>query len=132
MFVVVGDGELDEGQVWEAIALAGARQLAGLVAVVDANGIQNDGRVADILDLRPYPAKFRDFNWRVREIDGHDHDEILAALDWAEAPEPQPSMILAHTVKGSGVSFMEDRPEWHSHGLTDEQFQIAVEEVGAR
>jgi transketolase len=129
VFVVVGDGELDEGQIWEAIALAGVQKLSRLVAIVDANGIQNDGHVKDILDIRPYRAKFRAFNWRVREINGHDHEEILAALDWAEIAEPQPAMILAHTTKGSGVSFMEDRPEWHSHGLTYDQLVTAVEEL---
>lgn len=132
VFVIVGDGELDEGQVWEAIALAGVQKLAHLVAILDVNGIQNDGRVQDILDIRPYPAKFTAFNWRVREIDGQAHSEILAALDWAETSDPRPSVILARTTKGSGVSFMEDRPEWHSHGLTEEQLAKALEEVTTR
>ena len=130
-FVLLGDGELDEGQVWEAIGLAAAQRLANLVAIVDLNGIQNDGRVEDILDLRPYPEKFRAFGWRVREIDGQAHDQILAALDWAEIPDTQPAVILARTTKGSGVSFMEDRPEWHSHGLSWEQLVNAVQELGA-
>lgn len=132
VFVIVGDGELDEGQIWEAIALAGVHKLARLVAIVDANGIQNDGRIKDILDIRPYPAKFRAFKWRVREIDGQAHEEILAALDWAETADPRPSAIVAHTTKGSGVSFMEDRPEWHSHGLTREQLVTALEELTTR
>ena len=132
VFVIVGDGELDEGQIWEAIAFGGVQKLARLVAIIDANGIQNDGRVKDILDIRPYRGKFRAFNWRVREINGHAHEEILAALDWAENAEPRPAMILAHTTKGSGVSFMEDRPEWHSHGLTYEQLVTAVEELTTR
>ncbi len=131
VFVVVGDGELDEGQVWEAIALGGVLKLGRLVVIVDANGIQNDGRVEDILDLRPYPQKFTVFGWKVREIDGQDHSEILAALEWAEAEERQPSMILAHTKKGSGVSFMENQPAWHSHSLTREQVNVAIAEVTA-
>ena len=130
-FVLLGDGELDEGQIWEAIGLAAAQRLTNLVALVDLNGIQNDGRVEDILDLRPYPEKFRAFGWRAREIDGQAHDQILAALDWAESPGTHPAVILARTTKGSGVSFMEDRPEWHSHGLSWEQLVSAVQELEA-
>jgi transketolase len=130
-FVLLGDGELDEGQIWEAVGLAAGQRLANLVAIVDLNGIQNDGRVEDILDLRPYPEKFRAFGWRVREIDGQAHDQILAALDWAEIPDGRPAVILARTTKGSGVSFMEDRPEWHSHGLSWEQLVNAVQELEA-
>lgn len=129
VFAVLGDGELDEGQVWEAIALAGAQKLNNLVAIVDANGIQNDGRVEDVLDLRPYPDKFTAFSWRVKEIDGHDHREILASLDWAEASDQGPSLVLAHTTKGRGISFMEHRPEWHSHSLNNEQLSKAMQEL---
>lgn len=132
VYVVIGDGEVDEGQVWEAIALAGVQHLSGLVAIVDANGIQNDGRVEDVLDLRPYRPKFEDFNWRTCEVDGHNHEEILAALDWCDADSAQPSMVLARTTKGSGVSFMEDRPEWHSHGLNAEQLEKALDELEVR
>ena len=131
VYVLIGDGELDEGQVWEAVALSGVLRLGHLLAIVDANGIQNDGRVEEILDLRPYPQKFQAFGWKVKEIDGQDHSEIFAALEWAEAEQLQPSMILAHTTKGSGVSFMEDQPAWHSHGLTDEQLSIAIAELTA-
>ncbi|MDA8185230.1 MAG: transketolase [Actinomycetota bacterium] len=131
-FVVLGDGELDEGQIWEAVAFAGATHLANLVAVIDANGIQNDGPVEQILDLRPYPAKLAAFGWRTKEIDGHNHDEILEALDWSESGKDAPSAIVAHTIKGRGVSFMEGRPEWHSHGLTPEQLALATREVSSR
>ncbi len=131
VYVLVGDGELDEGQIWEAIALAGAKHITRLVGIIDINGIQNDGPVEDVLDLRPYASKFEAFGWRAREIDGQAHDEVLAALDWADAPDTCPPVILARTTKGSGVSFMENRPEWHSHGLTWEQLVQAIQELEA-
>lgn len=130
-FVIVGDGELDSGQVWEAIALAGVQKLANLIVVVDANGIQNDGPVPSILDITPYTAKVEAFRWSVKEVQGHDVEALRSAFDWATGDEPgdHPRMVVAHTVKGRGVSFMEGRPEWHSHSLTDEQYRAAVSEV---
>lgn len=129
-FVVLGDGELDSGNVWEAIALAGVRRLRRLVAIVDANGVQNDGPVREILDLTPYRPKLEAFGWAVREIDGNDIEQIVAAIDWArQDPSPAPHAIVAATVKGKGVSYMEGRHEWHSHALSDEQYQQAVAEL---
>ena len=130
-FVILGDGELDSGQVWEAIGFAGAHRLGNLVAIIDANGIQNDGPVPDVLDLRPYSPKLEAFGWAVREINGHDIPELTAAFDWAvsSTPGPRPRAILAHTVKGQGSSFMENQPSWHSHSLTAEQLQAALSEV---
>jgi transketolase len=131
VFVLLGDGELNEGQVWEAVAFSGAHHLMKLVAIVDANGIQNDGPVTEILPFEPYVAKFESFGWRAQEIDGHDHAEIVAALE-ATLGKRRPTVLIARTTKGDGVSFMEGNAEWHSHGLTDEQYRLAVEEVAAQ
>jgi transketolase len=131
IYVVVGDGELDEGQVWEAIGYAGAHRTGNLTVMVDANGVQNDGFVKDVLDLRPYPPKLEAFGWKVLEIDGHDHHAITGALDEADRTFDQAVAIVAHTVKGHGVSFMEHNPSWHSHGISDEQLATALAEVMA-
>lgn len=129
-FVVLGDGELDSGNVWEAIGLAGVRRLRRLVAIVDANGVQNDGPVREILDLTPYAPKLQAFGWITREIDGNAIDEIVAAIDWARSdPSDAPRAIVASTVKGKGVSYMEGKHEWHSHALSDEQYEQAVAEL---
>jgi transketolase len=129
-YVVLGDGELDSGNVWEAIALAGVRRLRRLVAIVDANGVQNDGPVREILDLTPYAPKFESFQWITREINGNDIAEIVDAVEWTRTESADsPRAIIAHTVKGKGVSYMEGKYEWHSHALTDEQYQLAVAEL---
>lgn len=132
VYVVLGDGELDSGNTWEAIAFAGAHPLHGLVAIVDANEMQNDGRVEDILDLRPYAAKFAAFGWQTREIDGNDIEDLVGAIDWVRGePDRGPHVVIAHTTKGKGVSFMEGRREWHSHALDDTQYEAAVNELNA-
>jgi transketolase len=129
-FVVLGDGELDSGNIWEAVGFAGAKGARRLVALIDANGVQNDGHVKDILDLRPYASKLRAFGWLVREVDGNDVASLVEAIDWARAePGSAPRAIVGATIKGKGVSYMEGRPEWHSHALTDEQYQQAVAEL---
>ncbi len=133
VYVVVGDGELNSGQVWEAIMLAGVLGLSNLVAIVDANEIQNDGPVASILDIRPYGPKFVAFGWAVRELDGHNLAELCDSLDWSRSQEGDaPRMLVAHTIKGRGVSFMEGKAEWHSHALSQEQYELAMEEVSGR
>lgn len=130
VYVVLGDGELDSGNTWEAISFAGVHGLRRLVAIVDANGVQNDGRVEDILDLRPYAPKFAAFGWRTREIDGNDVGQIIEAIDWARGePDQGPHVVIANTVKGKGVSYMEGRHEWHSHALDDEQYEEAVSQL---
>ena len=129
-FVVLGDGELDSGNIWEAVAYAGAHGMRRLVAIVDANGVQNDGSVEDILDLRPYAGKFEAFGWLARDVDGNDVEQLVEAIDWARIdPLPGPRVIVAHTIKGKGVSYMEGSHLWHSHSLTDEQYQQAVAEL---
>jgi transketolase len=100
------------------------------VAIVDANGVQNDGPVEDILDLRPYAAKFSAFGWRTREIDGNDIKQVVQAIDWSRGePDDGPHVIVANTIKGKGVSYMEGRHEWHSHALDDEQYEDAMSQL---
>jgi transketolase len=132
-FVILGDGEMNSGQVWEAIALAGVQKLERLVAIVDANGIQNDGPVAAVQDIRPYREKLEAFGWAVAEVDGQSVRAVAEAVAWAtsDEPGPRPRLIVANTTKGAGVSFMEGRVDWHSHTLTADQYAAALEEVRA-
>ena len=129
VFVMTGDGELDEGQVWEAAMYAGAKGVDNLVAIVDVNRQQLDNTTDQILRLDPLADKWRSFNWHVIEIDGHDFNQILKAFDEAKATKNKPSVILAHTVKGKGVSFMEDNLEWHGAAPSAEQVAIAMREL---
>jgi transketolase len=123
IFCLLGDGELNEGSVWEAFSLAGHLGLGNLTAIVDANGLQGLGRAADVLDLEPLGAKLEAFGWEARECDGHDHDAIAAAL----APGSRPVAVVARTVKGYGVDFMEDELMWHYRSLRPEDRAIVFE-----
>ena len=127
VFVVVGDGELQEGSNWEAAMTAGHRQLANLTAVVDRNGLQQGARTEATNRLEPLADKWRAFGWEVIEVDGHDHAALLEALE--RAPGAQPRCIIARTVKGKGVSFMEDGVEWHHKVPSPEQVQKALLEL---
>jgi transketolase len=130
VFVMLSDGELDEGSNWEAILFAPQHRLDNLVAIVDYNKIQSLGNVSDILELGPLADKFRAFRWAVREVDGHDPQAIrtaLLALPW----EPgRPNCLIAHTVKGKGVSFMENLLPWHYKSPNAEQLRQALSELG--
>ncbi|HEY4093895.1 MAG TPA: transketolase [Baekduia sp.] len=117
-FCLVGDGELNEGSVWEALALAGHLGLAGLTLIVDANGLQGLGRTADVLDLEPVLPKLAAFGWEPREVDGHDHGALLAAL--ASPAADRPTAVVARTTKGFGIDFMEDELMWHYRSLKPE------------
>ena len=128
-YVLTGDGELDEGSCWEAILFAAQQQLSRLCLIVDYNQIQSLGNVKDICDLSPLADKFRAFNWHVEEIDGHQYDEIAAALAAFEAKQQRPTVIIAHTVKGKGVSYMEGQLLWHYRNPNDEQLKQALEEL---
>jgi transketolase len=128
-YVVLGDGEIQEGQIWEAAMFAGARGIDNLVAIVDYNRIQLDGFVADILDLEPLADKWRAFNWHVLEVDGHSIPALQAAFSEAAATSGKPTVILAHTVKGKGVSFMENNPKFHGTAPTAEEMQRALAEL---
>ena len=127
---VLSDGECDEGSVWEAALFAPHHKLSNLIAIVDYNKIQSFGRVADVLELEPFVDKWRAFRWSVREIDGHDHAEIKRALQ-ASGTDGMPTVLVAHTVKGKGVSFMEDRLLWHYRPPSDEQLENAIAELEA-
>jgi transketolase len=128
VFVVVGDGELQEGSNWEAAMAAGHRQLANLTAVVDRNGLQQGARTEATNRLEPLADKWRAFGWEVAEVDGHDHAALLEVLE--RAPGSQPRCIIARTVKGKGVSFMEDGVEWHHRVPSPEQLALALRELG--
>ena len=128
-FCILSDGELDEGSNWEAIQFAQHARLDGLIAIVDYNKIQSFGTVAEVSDLHPLADKFRAFNWGVHEIDGHDHAALLAALTAPPVLETRPTVVIAHTVKGKGISFMENRLAWHYKNPDDEQLVAALAEL---
>ena len=128
-FCILSDGELDEGSNWEAIQFAQHARLDQLVAIVDYNKIQSFGSVAEVSELHPLADKFRAFNWGVHEIDGHDHGALLAALTAPPAVPTRPTVVIAHTVKGKGVSFMEDRLAWHYKNPDDSELVMALAEL---
>lgn len=131
VYAVLGDGEVEEGQVWEAAMSAAKYGLDNLCAFVDVNGLQIDGRTADVMPSEPLDQKFASFGWNVLQIDGHDYSAIAAALALAERCEKKPTVILAHTVKGKGVSFMENDPGWHGKAPNQEQYEQAMAELKA-
>lgn len=128
-FVLTGDGELDEGSCWEAILFAGNQQLSNLCLIVDNNRIQSLGDVADINDLAPLKRKFEDFKWNAIEINGHDYSQIEDAFRIFRKEDKRPTVIIADTVKGKGVSFMENNLKWHYSSPNDEQLKAALEEL---
>ena len=130
VFVVMSDGECDEGTTWEAALFAAHHHLTSLCVIIDANGIQSFGRVADVLALEPLVAKWRTFGWDAVEIDGHDHAALTEAL-FVVTPS-RPRVIIARTVKGKGVLFMEDDLLWHYRSPDDAQLVVALDEIGNR
>ncbi len=131
VYVMMGDGEMQEGQIWEAMLKAGNEKLDNLVGIIDYNGIQLDGMVKKIDDLAPLKDKCKAFKWETVEIDGHNFDEILWAFDEADKNKGRPFMIIAHTIKGKGVSFMENNPAFHGKAPNEEQYKQALKELGA-
>lgn len=129
VYALAGDGEIQEGQIWEASMFAGARKLDNLVLIVDNNGLQIDGNIADVCSPYPIEDKFRAFNFHVITINGHDFDEIAAALKEARETKGMPTAIIAKTVKGKGVSFMENEAGWHGKAPNDEEYVIAMEDL---
>lgn len=130
VYCLLGDGELQEGQVWEAAMAAAHYQLDNLIACVDYNGVQLDGPLAEIMSVQPLAAKWQAFGWRAVEIDGHDMAAVLAALEGARETRGVPSVIIARTVKGKGVSFMEGSHKWHGVAPDRDQLATALAEVG--
>jgi transketolase len=130
-FVMVGDGELHEGSNWEAAMAASHHRLANLTVIVDYNRIAQSGPVAELVDVHPLAEKWRAFGWAVREVDGHDMGAIVDALDAPPFEERGPSALIAHTVKGKGVSFAENTWVWHSNTVTEEIYRRALEELGS-
>jgi len=131
VYALLGDGELEEGQIWEAVMTAAHRRLDNLTAFVDANGLQIDGPVADIKSMERIGDRFAAFGWHVVEIDGHDIPAIMAALAEARNTQGRPTVIVARTVKGKGVSFMENQVGWHGTAPKPDQVQAALAELDA-
>lgn len=129
VYTLLGDGEIQEGQVWEAAMLAGHRKLDNLVVIVDNNGLQIDGNIADVCNPYPIDKKFEAFNFHVINIDGHDFDQIEAAFKEARETKGQPTAIIAKTIKGKNVSFMENQASWHGVAPNDAQYAQAMQEL---
>ena len=129
VYTLLGDGEIQEGQVWEASMLAGHRKLDNLVVIVDNNNLQIDGKITDVNSPYPIDKKFEAFNFHVINIDGNDFDQIEAAFKEARETKGMPTAIIAKTIKGQGVSFMEDQAGWHGKAPNDEQYAQAMEEL---
>ncbi|HJX59284.1 MAG TPA: transketolase [Patescibacteria group bacterium] len=129
VYCVTSDGEHQEGNHWEAVAFAGKYNLANLTAIVDRNNIQIDGFTEDVMPLEPLVEKYKAFNWHVIEIDGHNIQEIIDAVNEARAVYENPTVIIAHTIPGKGVSFMENKFEWHGKPPNPEEAKIALEEL---
>lgn len=130
VYALVGDGEVDEGGIWEAAMAASKYKLDNLTAICDFNRVQLDGPIEEIMPLDPLPEKWEAFNWNVIEMDGHNMGEILDALDKAKQVRGRPTVIVAHTVKGKGVSFMEGKFQWHGNAPNEEEYKIALKELG--
>ncbi|MBW1712085.1 MAG: transketolase [Deltaproteobacteria bacterium] len=131
VFVLLGDGELQEGQIWEAAMAAAHYRTANLTAVVDNNGLQIDGPVSQVMSIEPLADKWRAFGWAVREIDGHDLTQILDGLAWADAVSDRPAVLVAKTIKGKGVSIFEGQVKYHGVSPTDEEFETCLLELEA-
>jgi transketolase len=131
VYAVMGDGELEEGQVWEAAMFAAQYKLDNLVAWVDFNGLQIDGKLTDVMSPLPIASKFREFGWNVIEINAHDFDAIEAAYGLAKTFKGKPTVIVASGIKGKGVSFMENNASWHGSAPNAEQYEQAIKELNA-
>jgi len=129
-YVLLGDGELQAGLIWEGALMAAKNHLANLTAVVDQNDVQLDGPVHEIMPIEPLEAKWRAFNWNVLMVDGHNVRRLLESLDEAEQVHDRPTVIIARTTKGKGCSFMENQARWHGRAPNDEELACALEELG--
>ncbi|MEW6229346.1 MAG: transketolase [Bacillota bacterium] len=129
VYCLIGDGESQEGQVWEAAMFAGNKGLDNLTVIVDYNKLQLVGAVSQVMPLEPYTDKWRSFGWSVVEVDGHDFEQLVGGFHRAQDARGVPTVIIAHTVKGKGVSFMEGHVKWHSRATTEEEFWQAMREI---
>ena len=132
VFAAMGDGEIAEGQIWEAAMAAPHYKLDNLCGMVDVNGLQIDGPTDEVMSSAPLGEKFRAFGWHVIDVDGHDFAAMEAAFREAETVKGKPSMVLLHTVKGKGVSFMENQAGWHGKAPNDAEYQTAAQELTAK
>jgi transketolase len=130
VYALLGDGEVQEGLVWEAAMAASHYKLDNLTAILDFNGLQIDGKNEDVMNIHPIKEKWESFGWYVIEIDGHNFEEIIKAFDQADGIKNQPTMIIAKTIKGKGVSFMENQAGWHGSAPKDEEAEQALKELG--
>jgi transketolase len=132
IYVILGDGEVQEGQIWEAAMSSSHYKLDNVIAILDYNGLQIDGAVEQVMNINPIDEKFSAFGWHVIKIDGHDLEAIGAAVDESKTVKGKPTVIIAKTVKGKGVSFMENRAEWHGSAPNEDQRKAAIEELERR
>jgi len=130
IYVLLGDGEINEGIVWEAAMAAAHYKLDNLTAILDYNGLQIDGKNDEVMNIKPVDEKFRSFGWNVLVIDGHNFEEIFEAFRAAEETKGKPTLIIAKTIKGKGVSYMENKVDWHGSAPNKEQMEIALRELG--
>lgn len=130
VFVLLGDGEIQEGMIWEAAMLANHYKLDNLTAIMDHNGLQIDGRNEDVMSVEPIDKKFESFGWHVIHVDGHDFASIEKAFEERKAIKGKPVLIIAKTIKGKGCSFMEDKASWHGKAPNDDEYCIAMDELG--
>ena len=129
-YVMLGDGEIQEGSVWEAAMAAAHHELGNLHVILDRNNIQNDDFCDEQMRMFDIPAKWSSFGWDVKEIDGHDMNQILEGLSFFDNGTTAPKILIAHTIKGKGISFMENNPAFHGAAPNDEQYMIAMNELG--
>ena len=129
VYTIVGDGESEEGQVWEAAMFAAHYKLDNLVCVLDLNGLQIDGKITEVMNPTPHDEKFRAFGWHVIVIDGHNFDEIEAAFNEARATKGKPTAIISKSVKGKGVSYMENACEWHGQAPKEDLYKVAIDDL---
>ena len=129
VYCVCGDGELQEGQIWEAAMTASHYKLDNLCVIVDNNNLQIDGKVSEVMSIYPIDEKFRSFGFEVFNIDGHDMNQIIGALNKAKTVKGKPTAIIAKTIKGKGVSFMENQATWHGKAPKEEEYNMAIKEL---
>lgn len=131
VYCIVGDGEIEEGQIWEAAMASAHYKLDNLCLVVDNNNLQIDGKVSDVMSVYPLKEKFEAFGFEVFEVDGNDIDELITVFDKAKTVKEKPTAIIAKTIKGKGVLFMEDKADWHGKAPNDEEYKTAIEDLSA-